>query len=88
MSEQPAAATGVRLARADARELADLLLFLHDWLTSSEDGELLAASLDRCPDSVGTDTLPQVQLALTRFRSLLTPTDPSANHWHLPGQGQ
>ncbi|MGH3517379.1 MAG: hypothetical protein ACRDQ7_08175 [Haloechinothrix sp.] len=74
MSDQPAAATEVRLALADAAELADLLEFLRDWLTSSQDSETLAASLDRFPGSAGTDTSPALQLALNRFASLLTPT--------------
>jgi hypothetical protein len=73
MSDQPAAGTGVRLAAADARELAELLVFLRDWLTDSDDTELLVASLERFPSSAGTDTLPQLQLALIRFASLLTP---------------
>jgi hypothetical protein len=73
MSEQPAAATEARLTGVDARELADVLVFLREWLTTSEDSDLLAASLDRFPDSVGTDTLPAVQVALSRFASLLTP---------------
>lgn len=74
MSDQPAAATEVRLAVTDAAELADLLVFLRDWLTSSEDSEALAASLDRFPGSAGTDTSPALQLALSHFASLLTPT--------------
>jgi hypothetical protein len=73
MSEQPApATTDVRLA-ADAREPAELLVFLHDWLTGSQDSELLAASLERFPGSAGADTPAAVQVALTRFASLLTP---------------
>lgn len=73
MADHPAASTDVRLTTADAHELADLLRFLHDWLAGSEDSELLSASLQRFPDSAGADTLPQVQLALNRFASLLTP---------------
>ncbi|MGH3517125.1 MAG: hypothetical protein ACRDQ7_06830 [Haloechinothrix sp.] len=74
MADQPAAATEIRLALADAAELADLLEFLRDWLTSSQDSETLAASLDRFPGSSGADTSPALQLALNRFASLLTPT--------------
>jgi len=74
MADQSAAATHVRLAADDARELADLLGFLRDWLTRSEDSDLLAASLDRFPGSAGTDTLPALQVALTRFSLLLGPT--------------
>jgi hypothetical protein len=73
MPEQPAAPASVRLGAADARELAALLGFLREWLTTSEDTELLAASLDRFPNAVGTDTLAELQLALTRLASLLTP---------------
>lgn len=73
MSDQPAATTEVLLAAADARELADLLVFVRDWLTTSEDTDLLAASLECFPSSAGTDTLPALQLALTRFALLLTP---------------
>jgi hypothetical protein len=49
MSDQPAAGTGVRLAAADARELAELLVFLRDWLTDSDDTELLVASRNASP---------------------------------------
>jgi hypothetical protein len=74
MADQPAAPIEARLTSTDARELADLLMFLREWLTTSEDSDLLAASLDRFPGSVGTDTRPAVQVALSRFASLLTPT--------------
>ncbi|MGH7477925.1 MAG: hypothetical protein ACRELD_16815 [Longimicrobiales bacterium] len=47
---------------------------MRDWLNTSEDSETLAASLDRFPGSVGTDTLLALQLGLSRFASLLTPT--------------
>lgn len=71
MVDQPADAD-VRLTAADAHELADLLVFLHEWLTGSADSDGLAASLDRFPESAGTNTGPAVQLALSRFASLLT----------------
>jgi hypothetical protein len=73
MPDQPAATTEVLLTAADARELADLLVFVCDWLTTSQDSDLLAASLDRFPGSAGTDTVPALQLALTRFAVLLAP---------------
>jgi hypothetical protein len=73
MADHPAA-TDVRLSAADAAELADLLVFLRGWLTTSEDSEALAASLERFPDSgAGADTVPTLQVALSRFASLLTP---------------
>lgn len=74
MADQHAATTEVVLTGADAHELADLLVFVRDWLTTSQDSDLLAASLDRFPGSTGTDTLPALQIALTRFMLLLTPT--------------
>jgi hypothetical protein len=74
MSDQSGVATEVVLAGADARELADLLVFVREWLTTSQDSDLLAASLDRFPGSTGTDTLPALQIALTRFKLLLTAT--------------
>jgi hypothetical protein len=73
MSDHPVD-TDVRLTADDAAELAELLRFLHDWLAGSEDNDTLAASLQRFPDSAGADTLPAVQVALSRFASLLTPT--------------
>lgn len=57
----------------DAAELADLLRFWHDWLTG-EDTDLLAASLARMPG--GPDSLPPLQVVLTRLTALL---DPSRN---------
>ena len=74
MTDQHAVATEVVLAGPDARELADLLVFVREWLITSADSDLLAASLDRFPASTGTDTLPALQIALTRFKLLLTPT--------------
>lgn len=73
MTDQPVA-TEVVLSADDPGELADLMVCLREWLTGSDDSESLAASLDRFPDSVGTDRLPEVQLTLTRFASLLAPS--------------
>ena len=58
MTDQHAATTEVVLTGADAHELAELLVFVHDWLTTSQDSDLLAASLDRFPDSTGKSGIP------------------------------
>ncbi len=73
MSEDPAAPSEVRLSGAQARELTDLLVFLGEWLSSSEDSEELAASLDRFPEGAGTETMVQLQVALARFAAMLDP---------------
>ena len=75
MSDHPEARSEVRLSGAQARELTDLLMFLGEWLSSSEDNEQLAVSLARFPDSAGDQTLVQVQVALSRFATLLDPSD-------------
>lgn len=62
-----------RLSGAQARELTDLLVFLGEWLSSSEDSAELAASLDRFPEGAGTETMAQLQVALARFAALLDP---------------
>lgn len=74
MSDHLAARSEVRLSGAQARELTDLLVFIGDWLSTSEDSEELAASLDRFPDSAGTETTVQLQVALSRFAALLDPS--------------
>jgi hypothetical protein len=70
IEEAAAEADEVRLSADDAAELADLLRFWHDWLTS-EDTDLLAASLQRMPE--GPDSLPALQVMLTRLAARLDP---------------
>lgn len=72
--QQPETPSEVHLSGAQARELADLLKFLGQWLTDSEDNEELAASLARLPEGAGDETLVQVQVALSRFAALLDPS--------------
>jgi hypothetical protein len=71
---QPETPSEVHLSGAQARELADLLGFLGQWLTDSEDNEDLAASLARLPEGAGDETMVQVQVALSRFAALLDPS--------------
>jgi carbonic anhydrase len=75
---EPETPSEVHLCGAQARELADLLGFLGQWLTDSEDNEDLAASLARLPEGAGDETMlqvqVQVQVALSRFAALLDPS--------------
>lgn len=71
---EPETPSEVHLSGAQARELADLLGFLGQWLTGSEDNEDLAASLARLPEGAGDETMVQVQVALSRFAALLDPS--------------
>jgi hypothetical protein len=70
MPEQSSEAAEVRLTAADAAELADFLAFLGRWLGSSEDTELLAASLHRF---AGHYDLPSLQVDLARFAVMVKP---------------
>lgn len=70
LEETTVGAEDVRLSADDAAELAELLRFWHDWLTS-EDTDLLATSLERMPD--GPDSLPALQVVLTRLAARLDP---------------
>lgn len=74
MSDQPESRSEVRLSGAQARELTDLLVFLGEWLSTSEDSEELTASLARLPEGAGEETMVQLQVALSRFASLLDPS--------------